>query len=135
MIEYKQKITTINYFENVVKFSLTRDDWNSIGTWVESMENSRRENKEWFEDLHWLVMFPISKEINFSSKNYNHDVDISFDIPRELLRMFVYSIGRIAYDIDVKSLTSIYAQHILKNINNQLKEQLSDNDKWFKYGF
>lgn len=36
-MDYKQKITTINYFEKVVKISLTREEWNSSGTWVESM--------------------------------------------------------------------------------------------------
>jgi len=36
-MDYKQKIANINYFEKVVKISLTREEWNSSGTWVESM--------------------------------------------------------------------------------------------------
>jgi len=137
MEEYKQKIANENYFEKVVKISLTRRQWNSSGTWVESMERKGCEqlSKESFEDLHWMIMSPISKEINFSEKDYNHDIDITFDIPRKLLKMFVYSIGRIAYDFDVKGITSVIAQEIIEKINKQLKEQLPIDDVWFKYGF
>jgi hypothetical protein len=136
-MDYIQKITTINYFEKIVKISLTREEWNSSGTWVESMmrKGCERLSKDWFEDLHHLVMRPISNEINFSGKNYTYDVDITFDIPRELLRMFVYSIGQIAYDFDVKGITSVTAQNIVGKINKQLKEQLPNDDKWFHYGF
>jgi len=136
-MDYKQKISNINYFDKVVKISLTREEWNWSGTWVESMENKgcERLSKEWFEDLHWMVMFPISKELNFSRKDYQYDIDITFDIPRELLRMFVYSIGQIAYNFDVKGVTSVIAQNILEKINKQIKEQLPNDDKWFKYGF
>ncbi len=49
--------------------------------------------------------------------------------------MFVYSIGRIAYDFDVKGITNVIAQNILKKINKQLKEQLSTDDIWFEHGF
>jgi len=35
MENYSQKID-VNYFENVVKISLTREEWNSAATWVES---------------------------------------------------------------------------------------------------
>ena len=137
MMNYKQKIGNIKYFDNVVKISLTRSEWNSSMTWIEYMEmiGCERLGKEWFEDLHWLVMFPISKDINFSNKNYTYNVDITFDIPRKLLKMFVYSIGRIAYDFDVKPITCIIAQHILEKINNQLKEELSIDDDWFIKGF
>lgn len=136
-VEYTQKITTINYFDNVVKISLKRDEWNSVGTWVESMihRETERVGKEWFEDLYWLVMIEISKEVNFSNKDYTYDVDISFDIPRELLRMFVYSIGRIAYNFDVKPLTAVRAQNILESVNRQLIEQLPVEDKWFNYNY
>lgn len=137
MEEYKQKITTINYFDKVVNLSLTREEWNSASAWVESMERKgcERLSKEWFENLHWLIMYPISNDINFSGKNYKYDDNIVFRIPRELLRMFVYSIGMVAYDFDVKSLTSIGAQKIIEKINKQLKEQLSTDDKWFQFGF
>jgi hypothetical protein len=136
-MDYKQKISNINYFDNVVKLSLTREEWNSSETWIQSMgmKGCERLSKEWFEDLHWLVMFPISNEVNFSGRDYNYDIDITFDIPRELLRMFVYSIGRIAYDFDVKGITSVIAQNILEKINKQIREQLPSDDKWFKYGF
>jgi len=136
-MEYKQKIANVNYFDNVVTILLERDKWNSVGTWVESMihRETERVSKEWFEDLYWLVMIEISKEINFSNKNYEYNINIPFDIPRELLRMFVYSIGRIAYSFDVKPLTAIRAQNILQSVNRQLIEQLPVEDKWFKYNY
>lgn len=136
-MDYTQKITAINYFEKVVKISLTRGEWNSTGTWIESMmrKGCERLSLDWFEDLHHLVMRPISNDVNFSGKNYDPDQDITFDIPRELLRMFVYSIGQIAYDFDAKGITSVTAQNILEKINKQLKEQLPIGDKWFVYGF
>lgn len=135
--KYEQKITTINYFEKVVKISLSREEWNSSTTWVDSMKmkGCERLSESWFEDLYNLVMLPIHHEINFSGKNYKYDFDIEFDIPRELLRMFVYSIGQIAYNFDIKTLTSIDAQNILEKINKQLKEQLTIDDIWFKYRF
>ncbi len=137
MKEYKQKITSINYFDDIVKISLTRNEWNSVGTWVESMEMKGCSSLsiDWFNDLIGLVMCPISNEINFSNKEYKYDDNITFDIPRKLLRMFVYSIGQVAYDFDVKSLTSIEAQNILEKITNQIKEQLLPDDGWYKYKF
>lgn len=137
MEEYKQQIKGIDYFEKVVKISLTKKEWMSSITWCELMEirGCERLSKEWFEDLNWLVMYPISKEIHLPNKVYQPDINIAFDIPRELLRMFVYSIGKIAYDLDAKGITSVIAQNILEKINKQLKEQLSSEDKWFKDGF
>lgn len=137
MDNYKQKIANINYFDSTVNISLTREEWNSSNTWVQSMERNGCEklSKEWFEDLHWLVMYPISNDINFSGNNYAYDLDIPFRIPRELLRMFVYSIGRIAYSFDVRGITSIIAQKMIEKINKQLKEQLPSDDKWFQHGF
>lgn len=134
---YKQKITTINYFDNVVKISLKRREWNSCETWVQSMmfKGCEKVSTGWFEDLYCLVMREISMEINFSGKNYKDDLDLPFDIPRKLLRMFVFSVGKIAYDLDVKGLTSLNAQNILNKINTQIKKQLSPDDEWFKYGF
>lgn len=136
-LEYKQKISNINYFDDVVTISLKRDEWNWCETWVQSMmyKGTDRVGKEWFEDLNGLVMFNISREINFSNKNYEHNIDIPFHIPRELLRMFVGSIGKIAYCFDVKPITSIIAQNILEKINKQLKEQLPSDDRWFKFGY
>ncbi len=62
-MEYKQKISNINYLDKVIKISLTREEWNSSGIWVESMlrKGCERLSNDWFEDLHRLVMLPISK--------------------------------------------------------------------------
>ena len=80
-------------------------------------------------------MVPIKNDIYFSGKDYGGDEDIEFGIPRQLLRMFVYSIGRIAYDIDMKGQLCVIAQDMLSKIDEQLKGQLSDNDRWFQYNF
>jgi hypothetical protein len=132
--EYKQKVGNINYIDKVVNISLTREEWSWSETWTQC-KNSERVGRDWFDDLHWMFMMPISHDINFSGKNYSYQEDITFQIPRELLRIFVYSIGSIAYDLDVKPIVSIIAQEIIGKINKQIKEQLPVDDSWFKYGF
>ena len=131
----RQKITTIDYFDNIVNISLTRDEWNSSITWVSSLSRgTERAGENWFKDL-LGVLYPISDQINSHNKNYSFDEAISCRIPRALLRYFVYSIGRISYDLDCKYQTSMKAQVIIIKINHQLKEQLSEDDEWFKCNF
>lgn len=127
---YKQQLVQYNYFEKVVEISLTRAEWNSTDTWIQTNDSTRL-GRAWFEDLQWLVMFPIIKQVS----RYDDGTDYSFGIPRELLRMFVYSIGRIAYSLDVKPQTSIFAQGILEKINKQIEEQLVDDEKWKELRF
>lgn len=136
-MEYKQQITTINYLDNIVKISLTPDEWNIVETYCCPLVQKEyvRVSKLWFEDLYNLFLIPITKEINFSGKNYDYDIDIAFDIPREMLRIFVFSVGVMAYNLDIKPITNKIAQRILEKINKQIKEQLLDDDNWFKYGF
>ena len=136
-IKYTQKIYNIDYSKNPIDISLTRNEWNAVGTWVNSVMSAGTErlSKEWFEDLYWLVMQPISNEINFSGKTFPWDEDIKFQIPRQLLRMFVFSVGGIAYNFDVKTPTSMGAQMILSKINEQLKQVLPADDKWWNSNF
>jgi len=136
-IKYTQKIYNIDYSKNPIDISLTRNEWNAVGTWVNSVMSAGTErlSKEWFEDLYWLVMQPISNEINFSGKTFPWDEDIKFQIPRQLLRMFVFSVGGIAYNFDVKTPTSMGAQIILNKINEQLKQVLPADDKWWNSNF
>lgn len=134
--QYKQKIFNVDYNEDLIGISLGRGEWNSVSTWIESSTNTEYERvgKEWFEDLHELYMKPISNELNFSGKEFgNHN--IPFEIPRKLLRYFVFSVGRIAYDLDAKSTSNIYAQGILVKINKQISDQLNNTDDWYKYGY
>jgi len=136
-IKYTQKIYNIDYSKNPIDISLTRNEWNAVGTWINSVMSAGTErlSKEWFEDLYWLVMQPISNEINFSGKTFPWDEDIKFQIPRQLLRMFVFSVGGIAYNFDVKTPTSMGAQIILNKINEQLKQVLPADDKWWNSNF
>lgn len=137
MEEYKQKISNINYNDNTINISLNRSEWNSTDTWIQSMEmkGCERLGKEWFEDLHYKIMRPITNEINFSNKNYSYNENITFKIPRQLLKMFVFSIGQIAYNFDVKGITAITAKNILNKIEKQLIEQLPSDSTWFTYGY
>lgn len=136
-IEYKQQIHNIDYSKNPIDISLTRGEWNSVKAWInfKMSDGTERLSKEWFQDLYWLVMNPISNEINFSDKTFQWDEDIKFQIPRQLLRMFVFSVGGIAYNFDVKTPTSMNAQKILNKINEQLKQVLPADDKWWDSNF
>jgi len=136
-IKYEQKIYNIDYSKNPIDISLTRDEWNSTNTWINSIMSAGTErlSKEWFEDLYWFIMHPIHNEVNFSGKSFEWDENIKFQIPRQLLRMFVFSIGRIAYDFDVKTPTSMGAQNILAKVNEQLKQILPADDKWWESNF
>jgi hypothetical protein len=49
--------------------------------------------------------------------------------------MFVFSVGGIAYNFDVKTPTSMGAQMILNKINEQLKQVLPADDKWWNSNF
>lgn len=130
-MNYKQKITNINYFANTVQISLTYRDWFMVGTWIELSQMTKFSgvSVEWFDDLLGLVIWPIR------SVHREKTEIIVVDVPRELLRMLIFSIGRIAYQIDAKFQTSMNAQSILESISNQLKEQLNPEDNWFKCQF
>ena len=124
-------------FGKVLKISLQRSEWNSVGTWIQAMayKKFQRVDKSDFNDLYDNFLQPISIEINFSNKDYKYDVDIDFEIPRMSIRYFIASIGNIAYDLDCKPITNIIARNILEKINFQIKNQLQKDDTYFIYGY
>ena len=134
--EYKQQIHNIDYEKELLNFTLTKDEWSWANCWVSGMHNGcERLGKEWFQDLNQLYIAPIQDELFFSGKDYKYDFEYTGKIPRQLLRMFVFSIGRIAYSFDVKIPTSVVALKIVTKIQKQIEEQLPADDKWFQQHF
>ena len=135
--EYKQQIYNADYTSNLIPLKMTPSEWGWAETWVNVASNKKFErlDDEWFKDLYHMYMVPIRDDIYFSGKKFEEDEELEYEIPRQLIRMFVYSIGQIAYDIDMKGQVCIIAQGMLNKIHRQLEEQLNPNDQWFKWNF
>ena len=113
--------------EKTIKISLNKDEWSWCNTWLQGIKTSsiERLGEDWFiETNKWFkenVSLKYCCDINI---NYDDVIDVL--IPRNILRIFVFSVGRIAYDFDVKSGTSQVAYEIITKI----EEQIKDDEYW-----
>lgn len=112
-----------------IKIILEKKDWSWSNTWVESLNpaNIERLSEGWFlETKEW---FKINISLKFLyDGNVNHNDKVEVEIPRNILRIFVFSVGRVAYNFDVKIPTATIAYEIITKIESQL---INDND-WVK---
>jgi len=113
--------------EKTIKISLNKSEWSWCNTWIQGIKTSsiERLGEDWFiETNKWFkenVSLKYCCDINI---NYDDVIDVL--IPRNILRIFVFSVGRIAYDFDVKSGTSQVAYEIITKI----EEQIKDDEYW-----
>lgn len=122
-------IKKIENIDKTITIVLEKNEWSSVTTWVESIystESNRLserlclKTKEWFK-INVSIKFLYDMNINFNEK-------IEIEIPREILRVFIFSVGKIAYNFDVKTQTSLLAYGIVTKIESQL----INDEEWVK---
>jgi len=118
--------------EKTILVKLTKSEWSWCNTWVSGIQTSsiERLSEDWFVETKYWFKDNISLKYLYDLK-INHDDLIEVLIPRNILRIFVFSVGRIAYDFDVKSGTSISAYKIITKI----EEQIKFDDSWNQLRF
>jgi hypothetical protein len=116
-----------------IKITLTKEEWSSVQTWVESM--SRREfervSKERFIELEGIIKpfyFGLFyTDYNPDAQNIARDSPQTLEIPREYFRLLVVSIGMIAYNFDVKIPTTKWAYEIVTKLESQADDEWKKN--------
>ena len=113
--------------EKTIKISLNKSEWSWCNTWIQGIKTSsiERLGEDWFIETNKWFKENVSLKYCYDI-NINHDDVIDVLIPRNILRIFVFSVGRIAYDFDVKSGTSQSAYEIITKI----EEQIKDDECW-----
>jgi predicted DNA-binding protein YlxM (UPF0122 family) len=118
----------------VISITLTKEEWSSVELWVNSAsrETFERVSKDWFTELLGIIKpFYMSLYFSddFSAMKIPHDSEHTLEIERKYFKYLVFSIGRIAYDFDVKTQTSQTALEIVKKLEEQ------GDEKWKKDRF
>lgn len=114
---------------NKISITLTKEEWSSVNTWVTSASwiTFERAPKEWFTELLDVVK-PFYMSLYFSddysAMKIPYDSEHTLELERKYLKYLVYSVGRIAYDFDVKTPTSQEALTIVNKLESQ------GDDKW-----
>lgn len=114
---------------NKIPITLTKEEWSSVNTWVTSASwiTFERASKEWFTELLDVVK-PFYMSLYFSddysAMKIPYDSEHTLELERKYLKYLVYSVGRIAYDFDVKTPTAQEALTIVRKLEDQ------GDDKW-----
>ena len=110
-----------------IEITLTKEEWSSVNTWITSASRQtyERASKGWFTELLDIVN-PFYKSLYFFDELIPYDSERTLEIERKYFRYLVYSVGRIAYDFDCKTITSNEALSIVKKLEDQ------GDDKWKK---
>jgi hypothetical protein len=118
----------------IIPITLTKEEWSSVELWVTSAsrETFERVSKDWFTELLSIIK-PFYMSLYFSddysAMKIPYDSEHTFEIERKYLKYLVFSIGRIAYDFDVKTQTSHMALEIVKKLEEQGDEKWKKN-RW-----
>ena len=118
----------------VISITLTKEEWSSVELWVDSASGQtfERVSKDWFTELLGIIE-PFDKSLyllgDFLSMEIPHDSEHTLEIERKYFKFLVFSIGRIAYNFDVKTITSQMAFEIVKKLEEQ------GDEKWKKDRF
>jgi len=107
-----------------INITLTKEEWSSVNTWLESASRKdfERVSKKWFDELIKVVKpfyFSLYFSDDYSATKIPHDSEHTLTIDRNYFRFLVFSVGMIAYDFDVKTITSKVGYDILKKLESQ----------------
>jgi hypothetical protein len=114
-----------------IKITLTKEEWSDVNTWVTSASRQtyERVSQKWFTELLDIVK-PFYMSLYFSddrsAMKIPYDSEHTLEMDRKYFRYLVFSVGRIAYDFDCKTITSNIALSIVKKLEEQ------GDDKWKK---
>lgn len=117
-----------------IPITLTKSDWSDVQTWMTyaSRESFDRVGKDWFDKL-LTTITPFYASLYFSddysAMEIPHDSEHTLEIERHYFFILVYSVGRIAYDFDVKIQTAKAALEIVKKLESQGDEKWKKN-RW-----
>jgi hypothetical protein len=107
-----------------ITVTLTKEEWSWVNTWIESAQNieSERISKSWFEKL--LEIVKPQYESLYFSKDYStfqipHDSEHSLTMDRPFFSIFMFCVGRIAYDFNCKTVTTQVAYNIIQKLEAQ----------------
>jgi hypothetical protein len=113
----------------MIKVTLTKQEWSSVQTWVESMSRKEfeRVSKEQFVELANIIK-PFYFGLYYTScnpdaQNILYDSPQTLEIPRRYFRLLLVSIGMIAYNFDVKIQTTKRAYEIITKLENQADDE------------
>jgi len=113
----------------MIKVTLTKEEWASVHTWVDSASRKEfeRVSKERFIELANIIK-PFFFGLYFTSnnpeaQNIPYDSPQTLEIPRRLFRLLLVSIGIIAYNVDVKIPTAKMAYEIVTKLENQADDE------------
>ena len=112
-----------------INITLTKEEWSSVETWVNSatMETFERVSNEWFVELLQIIK-PLYHSLYFSddmsAMDIPYDSEHTLTLDRKYFKYLVFSVGRIAYDFDVKTGTSQMAFEIVRKLEDQ------SDDRW-----
>jgi hypothetical protein len=114
-----------------IDITLTKEEWSDVETWVNSASRMtfERSSKEWFEELHEIVKefyMPLYFSDDRSAMNIPYDSEHTLTMERRYFRYLVFSVGRIAYDFDVKTPVAQMAYDIVTKLEEQ------GDEEWFK---
>ncbi len=114
-----------------IDITLTKEEWSDVETWVNSAtrETFERVCPSWFEELHAIVKpfyMPLYFSDDGSSMKIPYDSEHTLTMERKYFRYLVFSVGRIAYDFDVKTPTSQMAYDIVTKLEKQ------GDEGWYK---
>ena len=114
-----------------IDITLTKEEWSDVEMWVNSAtrETFERASKIWFEELHAIVKsfyMPLYFSDDRSSMKIPYDSEHTLTMERKYFRYLVLSVGRIAYDFDVKTITSGIAYDLVTKLEKQ------GDDEWVK---
>ena len=115
-----------------ISITLTKEEWSSVELWVNSASGETFERVSKVTELLGIIKpFYMSLYFSddFSAMEIPHDSEHTLEIERKYFKYLVFSIGRIAYDFDVKTQTSRMALEIVKKLEEQ------GDEKWKKYRF
>ena len=117
-----------------IEITLTKEEWSNVNTWVTSASRQTHErvSQNWFTELLDIVK-PFYMSLYFSddssSMKIPYDSKHALEIERKYFKYLVYSVGRIAYDFDCKTITSNIALGIVKKLEDQGDENWKKN-RW-----
>lgn len=116
-----------------IKITLTKEEWSSVHTWVDSASRKdfERVSKEQFVELANIIT-PFYFGLYYTSdnpeaQNIPYDSPQTLEIPRRYFRLLVVSIGMIAYNFDVKIQTTKRAYEIVTKLENQADDEFKEN--------
>jgi hypothetical protein len=120
VVFYKSKTK----MSKTIDITLTKEEWSNVETWVNSASRMtfERSSKEWFEELYTIVKdfyMPLYFSDDMSAMNIPIFSNHTLTMERRYFRYLVFSVGRIAYDFDVKTPTAQMAYNIVTKLEKQ----------------